>query len=147
MNPQKIHCLNKLLADTYTLCMKAQYYHWNVRGCGFLTFHKFTEEQYEELFAAVDEIAEHHLMIGHEAPGGFGAYQKVTTVSENKKDSGVCEGVKDLQGAHQEVLKCAEELLQSSQKDGDDFTADLAMGRVKVHKKYIWLMSSMLSDK
>ena len=50
--------LSKLLADTYTLYVKTQGFHWNVTGPRFHDLHKLFEEQYNELADANDEIAE-----------------------------------------------------------------------------------------
>lgn len=46
--------LKAILADTYTLQIKTQNYHWNVEGTHFRSLHLLFEEQYNELFAAVD---------------------------------------------------------------------------------------------
>ncbi len=50
--------LEKLLADTYALYGKTHAYHWNVEGPRFHSLHTMFEEQYRELWAALDEIAE-----------------------------------------------------------------------------------------
>ena len=50
--------LNKTLADTYALYMKTHAYHWNVTGPQFHSLHVMFEEQYREMWAALDEIAE-----------------------------------------------------------------------------------------
>ena len=50
--------LSKLLADSYSLYLKTHNYHWNVTGPQFNTLHTMFEQQYTELAAAVDEIAE-----------------------------------------------------------------------------------------
>ena len=50
--------LSACLADTYILMVKTQAYHWNVVGPLFYSIHKLTEEHYENLFAAADEVAE-----------------------------------------------------------------------------------------
>src|SRR3546814_17852100 len=47
-----------LLADTYLLLVKTQGYHWNVVGPLFISLHRLTEEQYQNLFEAVDDLAE-----------------------------------------------------------------------------------------
>ncbi|HJT06289.1 MAG TPA: DNA starvation/stationary phase protection protein, partial [Stellaceae bacterium] len=61
-------CLSKLLADTYTLYLKTQGFHWNVVGPRFHDLHKLFEEQYNELAAANDEIAERIRALGAKAP-------------------------------------------------------------------------------
>jgi starvation-inducible DNA-binding protein len=50
--------LSKLLANSYTLYLKTQNYHWNVTGPMFTTLHTLFETQYTELAMAVDELAE-----------------------------------------------------------------------------------------
>ena len=65
------HLLSKAVADTYTLYIKTQGFHWNVAGPLFYSLHKLTEEQYEDLYEAADEVAERirevcvNLNVGH----------------------------------------------------------------------------------
>jgi Ferritin-like domain len=63
--------LSKLLADSYTLYLKTHNYHWNVTGPMFNTLHLMFEQQYTELAAAVDLIAERIRARGR--PGDRGA--------------------------------------------------------------------------
>ena len=46
--------LGRVLADTYTLYLKTHNYHWNVTGPMFNTLHLMFEEQYNELWVAID---------------------------------------------------------------------------------------------
>ena len=58
-NLQKIvNILNDDLADEYVLLTKTRDYHWNVEDPRFNDLHKFFEEQYEIIDAAIDDIAE-----------------------------------------------------------------------------------------
>ena len=49
--------LGKVLADSFQLFIKTQGVHWNVAGAAFYGLHKLTEQQYGEIYAAIDEIA------------------------------------------------------------------------------------------
>ena len=60
--------LTGVLADSYVLMVKTQGVHWNVVGPLFLSLHQLTEQHYQDLFAAIDEIAERVRAIGHPAP-------------------------------------------------------------------------------
>ena len=60
--------LSQVLADTYRLTFKTHAFHWNVEGPLFYSIHKLTEEQYENMFAAADKIAERIRAIGQMAP-------------------------------------------------------------------------------
>ncbi len=75
--------LSKLLADSYTLYLKTHNYHWNVTGPLFNTLHTMFEEQYTELAAAVDEIAERIRALGIVAPGSYEQFAALTAVEES----------------------------------------------------------------
>lgn len=47
-----------MLKDTYALYLLTHNYHWNVEGPKFVSLHTLFEQQYNELFLAIDEIAE-----------------------------------------------------------------------------------------
>ena len=49
--------LARLLADTYTLYLKTQNFHWNIRGQEFYSLHLLFEKQYQDMAEAVDEVA------------------------------------------------------------------------------------------
>src|SRR5438445_6892594 len=74
--------LSRLLADTYTLYLKTHSFHWNVTGPMFQTLHLMFEQQYTELALAVDLIAERIRALGHEAPGSYAQFLKLTSIPE-----------------------------------------------------------------
>jgi len=49
-----IKILNNVLCDEYVLYTKTRNYHWNVEDPRFNDLHKFFEEQYEIIDAAID---------------------------------------------------------------------------------------------
>ena len=55
---QVVENLNLVLADSYALMALTHLAHWNVEGEDFFPLHKAFQEQYENLFEAIDEIAE-----------------------------------------------------------------------------------------
>jgi starvation-inducible DNA-binding protein len=59
--------LSRLLADSYTLYLKTQNFHWNVTGPMFATLHAMFELQYAELALAVDLVAERIRALDHPA--------------------------------------------------------------------------------
>ena len=50
--------LNQVLADSYALLSLTHLAHWNVEGSAFFALHTAFQTQYEEIFTAIDEIAE-----------------------------------------------------------------------------------------
>jgi starvation-inducible DNA-binding protein len=63
--------LSKVLAESYTLSLKTQNFHWNVTGPMFQPLHSVFEEQYDALAEAVDEVAERIRALGMKSPGYF----------------------------------------------------------------------------
>ena len=57
-NTRLTESLNQVLADSYALLSLTHLAHWNVEGPGFFALHTAFQTQYEELFIAIDEIAE-----------------------------------------------------------------------------------------
>src|SRR4051812_11680063 len=76
--------LNLVLADSYQLMALTHLAHWNVEGPDFFALHKAFQEQYEELFKAVDEIAEHIRALDGYAMGGLSTLAQVAQMEEFK---------------------------------------------------------------
>ena len=74
--------LSKVLADSYTLYLKTQAFHWNVTGPMFNTLHLLFEQQYTELALAIDTIAERIRALGFPAPGSYGEFMRLTSIKE-----------------------------------------------------------------
>ena len=74
--------LNQVLADSYALLSLTHLAHWNVEGAGFFALHTAFQTQYEELFTAIDEIAERIRSLDAYAIGGLGKLADVAQMQE-----------------------------------------------------------------
>ena len=74
--------LAKLLADNYTLYLKTHAFHWNVTGPMFNALHAMFMTQYNELWLALDEIAERIRALGEPAPGSGQQYAQLASIPE-----------------------------------------------------------------
>ncbi len=136
--------LGKVLADSYLLMLKSHNYHWNVRGSMFKSIHEFTEEQYNDLFLAIDEIAERIRSIGFEAPGSFKEYTKLSSLKEADNPLSQEEMIADLVKSHEAIVASISEALDVSTKSDDEATADMMVGRLRFHEKTAWMWRSFL---
>ena len=134
--------LAKLLADTYTLYLKTQYFHWNVTGPLFHSLHKMFEEEYIELAAAVDEIAERIRALGATAPGSFTDFLKLTSIKDETDTPSASEMVKKLLTDHETVIKHLHSLMPVAQNLSDEATLDLLITRTEIHQKTAWMLRS-----
>jgi len=136
--------LSRLLADTYTLYLKTHSFHWNVTGPMFQTLHLMFEQQYTELALAVDLIAERIRALGHEAPGSYAQFLKLTSISEQTGVPGAEEMLRQLVAGQEAVVRTARKVIPAAERSGDQVTLDLLTQRMQVHEKTAWMLRSLL---
>lgn len=137
--------LSRLLADTYTLYLKTHNYHWNVVGPMFNTLHLMFEQQYNELALAVDLIAERIRALGAPAPGSYGQYARLSSISEEDGVPEATEMIANLVAGQEAVVRTARSVFPAAEAAGDEVTADLLTQRMQIHEKTAWMLRSMLA--
>src|SRR5690349_24382739 len=93
--------LSRLLSDTYVLYLKTHNFHWNVTGPMFRTLHEMFEEQYNELWLAVDAIAERIRSLGFIAPGSYSEFTKHTYLHDPPAATNATEMIAELLRDHE----------------------------------------------
>lgn len=137
--------LTRLMADTYTLYLKSHYYHWNVTGPMFQTLHLMFEQHYNELWTAVDPIAERIRSLGFPAPGTYREFSKLSSI---KEDTGVPSAenmIRSLVEGHEAVIRTARAAFKPAERAADQSTMDLLTQRMQVHEKTAWMLRSLLA--
>jgi len=129
-----------LLADTYALYFKTHAYHWNVTGPRFHDLHAMFEEQYRELWAATDEIAERIRALGLPAPISYGEMAEQASVTTDQTTPDADTMLKNLIEGHEQVVRTARKALKLADEHGDEATADLVAPRVTAHEKFAWML-------
>lgn len=136
--------LSRVLADTYTLYLKTHNFHWNVTGPMFRSLHLMFEEQYTELSAAVDLIAERIRSLDHFAPGSYADFARLTSIEEAQGVPAAEEMIAQLVAGHEAVCRTARLLFEAVERCGDEATADLLTQRLQLHEKTAWMLRSLL---
>jgi starvation-inducible DNA-binding protein len=143
-NHQTAESLRKTLANSYLLALKLQNYHWNVVGANFKTLHELFGAQYEELSTAIDEIAERLRTLGSKVDGTFEDFQKLSQIKSGNKNLASDAMIKDLIVAHEMLIEDLKLGTKAAQKEEDEATADLFIGRTTAHEKALWMLVSSL---
>ena len=138
--------LARLLADNYTLYLKTHAFHWNVKGPMFQTLHAMFMTQYNELWLALDQIAERIRALGFPAPGTGSEYAKLSSIPETRGVPEATEMVRILVEGHEAVARTARKIFPAVEKAGDEPTADLLTQRLQVHEKTAWMLRSLLEE-
>lgn len=139
-----VKALNLLLADSYALMANTHYAHWNVEGPGFFSLHKAFEDQYEELFEAIDEVAERVRALDAYAIGGLRNFANESGIEEFNKPVTAKDYVAGLVVGHEKALHDAVALRDAAGSANDLETQDLAISRIQWHQKTVWMLKSFL---
>jgi len=142
MNEELITSMKKVLADTFVMYFKAHTYHWNVEGPDFPQYHKFLGKLYEELFAAVDEIAEHIRQLDGYTPTSLMELKSYSMVSEDEEQVSAMSMVNRLLDANNLLLAS----LMMAYKDAEAATelglANFLQDRIAAHQKHGWMLKA-----
>ncbi len=135
--------LETLLADTYTLYLQTQNFHWNVTGVHFRSLHLMFESQYQELAASVDEIAERIRAVGYFVPATFQSFSSQATLKEVEGVLSAEEMVGYLLKGQSVVILAIRALYPAVEAACDHATADLLARRLGYHEKTAWMLRSL----
>jgi starvation-inducible DNA-binding protein len=142
-----IEGLQTVLADSYALMAQTHLAHWNVEGPNFFQLHKAFQAQYEELFGAVDEIAERLRALDALAIGGLKTLAKASRIEELAvEEMPAKDFVAHLIESHEIVVADAHTLREAAGASDDLETQDLIIGRLQVHQKTLWMLKSFLKN-
>jgi starvation-inducible DNA-binding protein len=136
--------LSKVQADTYTLYLKTHNYHWNVTGPMFQTLHLMFEQQYNELWTAVDLVAERIRSLGFPAPGTYRQFASLTAIAEDDGIPKAEEMIRRLVTGHETAARTAREAFTLADEANDQPTCDLLTQRMQIHEKTAWMLRSLL---
>ncbi|MGE9293700.1 MAG: Dps family protein [Puniceicoccales bacterium] len=143
-NKKVVEALRVVVADTYALMGQTHLCHWNVEGPSFFALHTAFEEQYTELFAAVDEIAERIRALDAYSPGGLKSLSDIAGMNNLPEKVGAEKMVASLVEDHAKLIKDAGKARDLAGDADDNETEDLMIARIQVHEKTVWMLKSFL---
>ncbi|MDB2414169.1 DNA starvation/stationary phase protection protein [Rickettsiales bacterium] len=139
--------LSHVLADTYTLYLKTQNYHWNVTGPQFDTLHQLFGRQHATLATAIDEIAERIRALGELAPATYKEFEQLKSMKEGTSSYSAEEMLDCLYKGHKKVIEILKNALKTAENEGDVFTVELLTTRIGAYQKDAWMLAATLSKK
>jgi starvation-inducible DNA-binding protein len=136
--------LSCVLADTYTLYLLTQNFHWNVTGNMFESFHLMFEKQYQELAVSVDTIAERIRALGYPVNATFLDFQELASIKPRRETLSVDGMVENLLDGHESVIRLLRLVAVDANKAKDEGTYDILVDQIKIHEKNAWMLRSSL---
>jgi starvation-inducible DNA-binding protein len=138
--------LNDDLADEYVLLTKTRNYHWNVEDPRFNDLHKFFDEQYELLSAAVDEIAERVRAVSGRTRATL---KEFINSSQIREDVGSYPNadtmLSNLLSDHETIIKTLRKNISECQQLDDEGTANFLTDKMEEHEKMAWMLRSFIA--
>lgn len=134
--------LKTLLSDTVTMYFVAHGFHWNVEGQDFSQYHGLFAEIYEDVYSAIDPIAEDVRKLGEYAPYTLSKFTDLRTVEPKDVRP-------DPKAMAKELLRINNSLIESIADAQDEATKAKEQGimnflaeRDDMHKKWRWMLTA-----
>lgn len=136
--------LNVLLANYSIFYQNTRGAHWNIKGGNFFILHIKFEELYNSLVLKIDEIAERILTLGVTPNHNFGDYQKLSSIKESKDVSDGNKCIHDILDAFKTVISLQREILELTDKAGDEGTYAQMSAYLIDQEKLVWMYNAYL---
>ncbi|WP_299781784.1 Dps family protein [uncultured Formosa sp.] len=138
--------LNSLLANFQTYYQNLRGIHWNIKGKQFFELHVKFEELYTDANLKVDEIAERVLTLGETPLHTFSDYTNHAKVPVGKNVSDDVKAVQLIVDSLSILLKIERDILDKSDKAGDEGTNSMMSDFITEQEKTIWMMKAWLGQ-
>ena len=134
--------LKTLLADSVTMYFVAHGYHWNVEGSDFSQYHALFAEIYEDVYSAIDPLAEDLRKLGEYAPFTLSKFIDLRTVESVEVKPEPKAMAKALLKVNDGVIETISKAFASATKANEQGIANFLAERDDMHKKWHWQLTA-----
>ena len=138
--------LATILGDVVTYKFMAHGYHWNVKGPDFPEFHTFFGMLYEDAEDSIDPLAENIRKLGFDAPHTLQDLMTLSCIEGRPLAGDPIEMSRELLMANMHIVDCYNHAFQMASGLNLQGVADFIAGRIDVHEKWIWQLSTTTGD-
>jgi starvation-inducible DNA-binding protein len=144
MNEELLLSLKQALADSFVLYYKAHSYHWNVEGADFKQYHDLFGGIYEEIFGAVDDLAEHIRQLDDYAPASLSQIKSLSMISEDEEVVSAMSMVSRLLDSNNLTLASLMMAYRAADNATELGLANFIQDRIAAHQKHGWMLKATL---
>jgi len=131
------------LASTFAFYLKTHGFHWNVEGANFPQYHEFLGNLYEEVFGAVDPIAEHLRTLNSYAPASFARYSELSIVKDEVNIPSAMSMMTKLTTDNAALIEQLNKTQAFAEKNKKMGLANFLQDRIDAHEKHGWMLRSI----
>lgn len=140
-----VDTLTSALASTFALYFKTHCYHWNITGPTFPHLHRLFEDQYTDMWEAVDTLAEHIRQQDEFAPTSLSKMVSLSQISEDEECPNARQMVLNLIAEHEAVIMVLNAVLAAAREMEDEAVATFIGDRLAAHSKMRWMLKATAS--
>ena len=140
-----IEKMQKLLATSFAMYLKAHQFHWNVEGQDFHQYHDFFGDLYNEVWGSVDTTAEQIRALGAKAKGSLTDYKELSAVSDQMTPITIQQMNVELYRDNETVISVLNEVHEEAEKLKLFGLLNYIEGRIDIHRKHSWMLRASRS--
>ena len=144
MNEELLSSLKQAMADSFVLYYKAHSYHWNVEGADFKQYHDLFAVIYQEIFEAIDTIAEHVRQLDDYAPTSLTQLKSLSMISEDEDVVSSMSMISRLLDANNLTLASLMMAYRAADSATELGLANFIQDRIAAHQKHGWMLKATL---
>ena len=137
--------LKVVLADMFHFYLKSHNFHWNVTGPNFKQYHELFGELYEDVWGAVDDIAEHIRAVKGFAPGSLSRFMDQTMIKDQLDVVPAEQMISIAAQDNDKVLDALTQAYLAAEQNAEHGLANFIQDRIDIHKKHGWMLRATLS--
>lgn len=138
-----INRMNRLLADSYQIYLKAHFFHWNVTGPDFPEYHQFLGNFYEEIYGSIDPIAEFIRTLDGTPHNSPSMIKQNSTVVETNEVRSASEMMEELLFDTGVAVKDIMQAMEMADKFNEVGLSNYLQERHAAFKKHAWMLRSI----
>jgi starvation-inducible DNA-binding protein len=129
------------LGSAFALYVMTHGYHWNVTGPDFFQIHKMLDDQYNDIWASLDDIAEHLRALDAFAPQSMERFLELSVIPSsgpapiNSKDMLLI-----LVKANEALIDVMTHTLHQAEEADEQGIVNFLGGRIETHQKHRWML-------
>ena len=133
--------LNPLVADAFALYIKTKNFHWHVSGRHFRDYHLLMDEQADQIFGSIDDIAERVRKIGGTTLRSVGHLAKLTQIKDNdEKFVPPREMLRELMEDNKKIIASMRKAHDVADKYNDSATTSILENFIDAAERRTWFL-------
>lgn len=136
-----VEAVNPLIADSLALYVKTKNYHWHVSGSHFRDYHLLLDEQADQLFDAVDVLAERVRRVGGTTIRSITHISQLQTITDDNEELvAPAEMMRRLLADNQHIAEAQRNAIEVCERSRDSVTANLLQEILDQTEKRKWFL-------